>query len=122
MHKTVVIKYKPHPGQVEFHFDSARFRVLNCGRRWGKTVAGANEFIRQIWQKGEGKEKIGIVAFGVAPTYWHTQRQWSEFFNYCPPELIKKKSTGLNATLFSKENVTSGLRAQITLTRSEAKA
>ena len=68
----------------------ARFRVLNCGRRWGKTVAGANEFIRQMWQQGEGKEKIGIVGFAVAPTYWHTQRQWSEFFNYCPAELIEE--------------------------------
>jgi hypothetical protein len=64
--------------------------VLNCGRRWGKTVAGANEFIRQMWQQGEGKEKIGIVGFAVAPTYWHTQRQWTEFFNFCPPELIEE--------------------------------
>ena len=64
--------------------------MLNCGRRWGKTVAGANEFIRQMWQQGEGKEKIGIVGFAVAPTYWHTQRQWSEFFNYCPGELIEE--------------------------------
>jgi hypothetical protein len=90
MHKTAVIKYKPHPGQVEFHFHPARFRVLNCGRRWGKTVAGANEFIRQIWQQGEGREKIGIVGFAVAPTYWHTQRQWTEFFNFCPHELIEE--------------------------------
>jgi hypothetical protein len=90
MPKTVVISYKPHPGQAEFHFHPARFRVLNCGRRWGKTVAGANEFIRQMWQQGEGKEEIGIVGFAVAPTYWHTQRQWTEFFNFCPPELIEE--------------------------------
>ena len=64
--------------------------MLNCGRRWGKTIAGANEFIRQIWRQGEGKEKSGIVGFAVAPTYWHTQRQWSEFFNFCPPELIEE--------------------------------
>jgi hypothetical protein len=30
------------------------------------------------------------VGFAVAPTYWHTQRQWSEFFNFCPLELIEK--------------------------------
>ncbi len=64
--------------------------MLNCGRRWGKTVAGANEFIRQIWLQGEGREKPGIVGFAVAPTYWHTQRQWCEFFNYCPAELIEE--------------------------------
>ncbi len=90
MQKTILIRYKPHPGQLEFHYHPARFRVLNCGRRWGKTIAGANEFIRQMWQQGEGREKEGIVGFAVAPTYWHTQRQWSEFFNFCPPELIEK--------------------------------
>ena len=59
--------------------------MLSCGRRWGKTVAGANEFIRQMWQQGSN-----IVGFAVAPTYWHTQRQWSEFFNFCPAELIQE--------------------------------
>jgi len=85
MQKAILIRYMPHPGQLEFHMCPARFRVLNCGRRWGKTVAGANEFIRQIWKLGPN-----IVGFAVAPTYWHTQRQWSEFFNFCPPELIDK--------------------------------
>ena len=85
MQKTVLIRYKPHPGQLAFHMCTARFRVLNCGRRWGKTVAGANEFIRQILKQGPN-----IVGFAVAPTYWHTQRQWSEFFNFCPRELIEK--------------------------------
>jgi hypothetical protein len=85
MQKTILIRYKPHAGQLEFHKSLARFRVLSCGRRWGKTVAGANEFIRQIWKQGKG-----IVGFAVAPTYWHTQRQWSEFFNFCPAELVEE--------------------------------
>jgi hypothetical protein len=63
----------------------ARFRVLDCGRRWGKTIAGANELIRQMWTQGPN-----IVGFAVAPTYWHTKRQWTEFFNFCPAELIKE--------------------------------
>ena len=43
-----------------------------------------------MWQQGEGMEKQGIVGFAVAPTYWHTQRQWSEFFNHCPTYLVEK--------------------------------
>ena len=85
MQKTILIPLQASSGQLEFHMCPARFRVLNCGRRWGKTVAGANEFIRQILKQGPN-----IVGFAVAPTYWHTQRQWSEFFNFCPPELIEK--------------------------------
>ena len=85
MQRIVPMKYKPHPGQLEFHMSPARFRVLNCGRRWGKTIAGANEFIRQMMKQGKD-----IVGYAVAPTYWHTEKQWSSFFQFCPPELIQK--------------------------------
>ena len=32
-----------------------------------------------------GNEAVG---FAVAPTFWHTQKQWKEFLRYCPQELI----------------------------------
>ena len=36
--------YKPHsPKQRAIHDSDARFRVLSCGRRYGKTTIGANE-------------------------------------------------------------------------------
>jgi len=81
----IMVRYEPHSGQLEFHMCPARFRLLNCGRRWGKTRAGANEFIRQMMKQGPN-----IVGFAVAPTYFHTRRQWTEFFNFCPRELIEK--------------------------------
>jgi phage FluMu gp28-like protein len=28
------------------------------------------------------------VGFAVAPTFWHTQKQWKEFLRYCPREFI----------------------------------
>ncbi len=35
------IGYEPHSGQIEFHQSGARFRLANCGRRYGKsTMAG----------------------------------------------------------------------------------
>jgi len=80
---TLQIKYSPHGGQRQFHDSTARFRILSCGRRWGKTISGANEFIKQIIQAGP--EAVG---FAVAPTFWHTQKQWKEFFRYCPKQII----------------------------------
>jgi len=35
--------YSPHPGQVKVHKSKARFRVVPCGRRFGKTYLGCNE-------------------------------------------------------------------------------
>ena len=77
------IKYTPHPSQLKFHTSPARFRILACGRRWGKTISGANEFLKCMFQRPN--EAVG---FAVAPTFWHTQKQWKEFFRYCPLELI----------------------------------
>ena len=77
------IQYKPHKGQSNFHQSKARFRILACGRRWGKTKAGANEAVKQAVLS-----PLESVGFCVAPTFWHTQKQWREFLSYCPPELI----------------------------------
>lgn len=38
--------YSPHPGQLAFHLSPARFRILCCGRRWGKTKAAVAEAFR----------------------------------------------------------------------------
>lgn len=81
--KVITIQYRPHKGQADFHNSKARFRTLACGRRWGKTICGANETIRLITQTPPES-----VTFCVAPTYWHTQKQWREFLTYCPRELI----------------------------------
>ena len=36
-------QYIPHKGQQAFHESGARFRLLVTGRRFGKTLAGADE-------------------------------------------------------------------------------
>jgi hypothetical protein len=77
------IQYRPHPKQLEFHRSKARFRILSCGRRWGKTVAGANEYLKLRTQSPPD-----TVGYCVAPTYNHSQKQWKEIKRFCPPELI----------------------------------
>jgi hypothetical protein len=80
---TLQINYTPHPKQLEFHSCKARFRVLASGRRWGKTKAGANEFLKMIINAPERS-----VGYCVAPTYSHTEKQWKEILYYCPREII----------------------------------
>ena len=89
MSLTLRIRYRPHAGQKLFHNSKARFRLLACGRRWGKTISGANEAIKIV--ADTPRESVG---FCVAPTYWHTQKQWHEFMLYCPRELIKSVHRG----------------------------
>jgi len=79
-----VVLYRAHlGGQWECHQNSARFRLLACGRHWGKTIWGANEFLLMMQDAGENSH-----GFCVAPTYWHTQKQEEAILMYCPRELI----------------------------------
>jgi hypothetical protein len=50
-----------HPRQREVADDPSRFRVLSCGRRWGKTRLGAALCIEVAGQRGR--------AWWVAPSY-----------------------------------------------------
>lgn len=37
------IGYKPHAGQIDYHLSNARFRLPNCGRRFGKSTMAARD-------------------------------------------------------------------------------
>ena len=42
------IGYTPHSKQWLFHNSTKRFRLLVCGRRWGKTKSAANECLKHL--------------------------------------------------------------------------
>lgn len=65
---TVVIDVHPHPGQREVHESPARFKVLACGRRWGKTRLGVNECLDVAAHGGR--------AWWVAPSYKMSEVGW----------------------------------------------
>ena len=63
--------YKPHRGQHSLHFpekSSARFFVMVCGRRFGKTTASAMEATyyasqpnKKIWLVGLSYDKADLM-------------------------------------------------------------
>jgi hypothetical protein len=42
----IKVRYGPHKGQWRIHKSKARFRVVACGRRFGKTLMAVNEIVR----------------------------------------------------------------------------
>ncbi len=54
--------WTPHPGQREFLENTAQFKVLACGRRWGKTDACAAQIITSLFRESPSRHVI------VAPT------------------------------------------------------
>jgi len=56
-----VVGYAPHAGQAPMHASTARFRVLACGARFGKSVAAAMEVVAALLEPGD-KTRGWIVA------------------------------------------------------------
>lgn len=67
------------PLQKRILDDGARFKVLRCGRRWGKTVTGT---IASIAGHGVGRSRIGAINGGVV--WWVTPvaRQANKYWRY----------------------------------------
>lgn len=78
--------YNPHPGQLEFHDDPHRFRVLATGRRWGKTKSGLFELVR-ILAKAKEDFPIGWV---VAPNYPLVNINWDEMLELMGPLILTR--------------------------------
>ena len=65
------MNYQPHYGQTKLHYptkDSARFFVMVCGRRFGKTTASAMEATyyasqpdKKIWLVGLSYDKADLM-------------------------------------------------------------
>lgn len=78
------IPYEPQKWQAEFHKSNARFRTMACGRRCGKTVAGAIEGIRYAIERPKS------IVWVVAPIYSQVMIFWRKLLEYLPPNLIKE--------------------------------
>lgn len=65
-----LVLYTPHEGQRAFHRSRARFRVLTCGRRWGKTLAACNDMVARVCEHPRS------LGWWVTPTYKIGVRGW----------------------------------------------
>ncbi len=81
----VTLDYKPHPAQLLFHNSTARFRVLNCGRRFGKTLASVQESVIAATKKS------GAVVWIISPVYSQSMVSWRMLRKVLLPTPLVKK-------------------------------
>ena len=60
-----------HPGQAQVMADPARFKVVACGRRWGKTELGMQSIISAALEEGK-------YCWWLAPTYKMARHVWRD--------------------------------------------
>jgi hypothetical protein len=76
-----------HPAQASVFHDPARFKVMVCGRRFGKTQGLKAELLKEAFTRPKS------TIWYVAPTYKQAKRlMWTELKEAVPPQLIKKTS------------------------------
>lgn len=93
-----------HPAQSLIAFDTHRFRVVNCGRRFGKTVLSA-------W------EMLGVAVAHKdrrVPYYAPTRDDardimWATLNKICDPLIVYKNESRLELTIKTKNKGTSGI-------------
>lgn len=76
--KTVI----PHPGQKPIIDDDTRFKVICCGRRWGKTVIAAKKGLEKC------NSKPNQMVWWVAPTYKIVKRGYREVLRQLPKGML----------------------------------
>lgn len=82
MSATVSLDWTPHAGQRDVLESEARFRIVACGRRWGKTEASAHEAFRRLGEPN-------TLVWWVAPTYDIADIGFNTVEDVIPGPLIK---------------------------------
>lgn len=86
MARTLTIRLqRPHPRQAEILASPARFRVLACGRRWGKTVYGTHRLVRPALD--------GKPTGWFAPSYKYLSEVWRDFHRALKPVIARSNQT-----------------------------
>jgi hypothetical protein len=91
----VVLKVALHDAQLEVWNSSARFKVVACGRRFGKTFLAVNTLI------SAAGSKPGSINWWVAPRYDQTDVALRFFTEALPRELVDINLTKKTARLWN---------------------
>lgn len=86
--KEYLATFAPHRAQYDFMMDPHRFRVLACGRRFGKTMVGISELLR-VLQAAKEPHPIGWV---VAPNYPLSIVDWDTAIEMFGPLVLQQNS------------------------------
>jgi hypothetical protein len=79
------INEQVHAGQATVLQSDARFRIVACGRRWGKTVTSAKAVRDGLLEHGQG-----WLAWWVAPTYQQAEIGLRTLLDEIPEEFVRE--------------------------------
>jgi len=82
------LNVKLHDGQLKVFHNKSKFKVLKCGRRWGKTWLTAYMVLVSAIQKPNGRYFI------ISPSYNQTKIMWEQITDIAPKEIVNRVMVG----------------------------
>jgi len=96
------VEFQFHPAQIEITSDMHRFRVVNCGRRFGKTILACYEMLAVAVHHDDAR-----VAY-IAPNYQQARDiAWKELKKICGPIAVKVNESRLEIIIKNNHGTTS---------------
>lgn len=68
--------YYPHGGQSDLHANRTRFKVVRCGRRWGKTMFGGYEYATRVLTPSPFDGESPSMGWVVGPNYSDAEKEF----------------------------------------------
>ena len=94
--RRVTLAYTPHETQQIFHESEARFKILQCGNRWGKDLGAIAESVMKFVEMGNEERSIDInppvLWWIVAPTMKMARQNWRDLKKLLPVEVVQNIS------------------------------
>lgn len=94
--------YSPHIGQQKLHYTPSRFKVVPCGRRYGKTIWGGKEIEPCAFVPSRGINGGPQLGWIVGPNYVHAEKEFAVVY-----DSLRKMGIDKDSLKFQK-NVDSG--------------
>ena len=93
MTQAPILNYSPHPGQEALHENPATVKVLQIGRRWGKSRFALWEGIRHFVDALDTPAASTLVPpfhmWVVVPSLPQGRQTWNEILSFIPKEFVQ---------------------------------
>lgn len=91
-YKKVTIPYKPHSAQQKIHDSKARFKLMNCGNRFGKDLGAIGEGVMKFIEMNNEERSIDVnppvLWWIVAPNMRLARQNWRDLKKLLPKEIV----------------------------------
>lgn len=107
--KNVVIPYSPHSSQQKIHDSTTRFKILQCGNRFGKDLGAIGEGVMKFIEMCNEERSIDVnppvLWWIIAPNMRLARQNWRDLKKLIPRDMV----TNISISNYTIETINGGI-------------